>query len=186
MNRSLVYTLNYDRRWCNFNGLKRSIRLISKVVYKIIESFTFIAILLQAHLTLRGGSWKVGGIPITFPSPFFFSNPTFQCSIPIPTSRIRKQSQLLSLYIPVIPVCTGLASSLILPSLVGQFMLCVSRALSCSSSQSLSLSLCHCRCVTVVVSLSLCHCHCHCLVQWNIPRWLKIKDISGPGCSKPD
>ena len=50
--------------------------------------------------TLKGG--PEGGVPVPFASPFFFWNPTSQCSNPIPTSRIWRKSQCYTgLYFPV-------------------------------------------------------------------------------------
>ena len=131
------------RRWCNLDGLKRSFRIISRAVYKLNRSRLSL-FYCKHHLTLRRGSWKVGGIPIIFPSPFFFQ-------IPLSSARIPFQSQLLSLYIPVIPVCTGLASSL-------KFFRAWSVRL-CSVFQERCLPLrhshCHCRCVTVTVTVTV-------------------------------
>ena len=50
------------------------------------------------------------GVPVPFPSPFFFRNPTSQCSNPIPTSRIWKKSQCYTYHLFSLRICKITAS----------------------------------------------------------------------------
>ena len=90
---------------CKFRGLRKDdgkwflrIREVTVVLHKS-EGRLF-----YRYSTFCGSSWTRlfpdgpeggggGGVPVPFPSPFFFRNPTSQCSNPIPTSRIWKKSQ---------------------------------------------------------------------------------------------